>query len=174
MFYLNLLLSCHGHHSSLNSLNMSLKKDHLTILNPASVSGIDYVRVLPPPSARIQVHLRVIHSNTTILCQYLIVHVWIERGGVAQSLLSTKTMPWMVKALFCSLVILGLFKFENFFFDTPILKNVLPDSLIRVQTTLQHTGNLWNDEPLTELNIAWKIFWYLYFTNINFHPSPQN
>ena len=93
MFYLNLLLSCHGHHSSLNSLNMSLKKDHLTILNPASVSGIDYVRVLPPPSARIQVHLRVIHSNTTILCQYLIVHVWIERGGVAQSLLSTKTMP---------------------------------------------------------------------------------
>ena len=64
MFYLNLLLSCHGHHSSLNSLNMSLKKDHLTILNPASVSGIDYVRVLPPPSARIQVHLRVIHSIT--------------------------------------------------------------------------------------------------------------
>ena len=43
---------------------MSLKKDHLTILNPASVSGIDHVRVLPPPSARIQVHLRVIHSIT--------------------------------------------------------------------------------------------------------------
>ena len=95
MFYLNAyLLSCHGHHSSLNSLKMSLKKDHLTILNPASVSGIDHVRVLPPPLARIQVHLfRVIHSITTILCQYLIVHVWIERGGVEQSLLSTKTMP---------------------------------------------------------------------------------
>ena len=30
-----------------------------------------------------------------------------------------------------------------------------------------------NDEPLSELNIAWKIFWYLYFTKINFHPSPQ-
>ena len=43
---------------------MSLKKDHLTILNPASVSGIDHVRVLPPPSARIQVHPRVIHSIT--------------------------------------------------------------------------------------------------------------
>ena len=43
------------------------------------------------------------------------------------------------------MVILGLFKFENLlvFFDTPILKNVLPDSfIIRVQTTLQHTGNL--------------------------------
>ena len=62
---------------------------------------------------------------------------------------------------------------ELLFFDTPILKNVLPDSLIRVQTTLQHTGNLWNDEPLSELNIAWKIFWYLYFTKINFHPSLQ-
>ena len=94
MFYLNAyLLSCHGHHSSLNSLKMSLKKDHLTIFNPASVSGIDHIRVLPPPSARIEVHLRVIHSTTTILCQYLIVHVWIERGGVAQSLLSKKTMP---------------------------------------------------------------------------------
>ena len=70
------------------------QNDHLTILNPASVSGIDHVRVLPPPLARIQVHLfRVIHSITTILCQYLIVHVWIERGGVEQSLLSTKTMP---------------------------------------------------------------------------------
>ena len=69
------------------------QNDHLTILNPASVSGIDHVRVLPPPSARIQVHLRVIHSTTTILCQYLTVHVWIERGGVEQSLLSTKTMP---------------------------------------------------------------------------------
>ena len=80
---------------------------------------------------------------------------------------------WEKTQLFCSLVILGLFKFENFFFDTPILKNVLPDSLIRVQTTLQYTGNLWNDEPLTELNIAWKIFWYLYFTKINFHPSLQ-
>ena len=87
MFYLNAyLLSCHGHHSSLNSLKMSLKKDHLTIFNPASVSGIDHLRVLPPPLARIHVH-RVIHS------QYLIIHVWIERGGVAQSLLSTKTMP---------------------------------------------------------------------------------
>ena len=31
---------------------------------------------------------------------------------------------------------------ELFFLDTPILKNVLPNSLIRVQTTLQHTGNL--------------------------------
>ena len=70
------------------------QNDHLTILNPASVSGIDHLRVLPPPLAiGIQVHLRVIHSTTTILCQYLIVHVWIERGGVAQSLLSTKTMP---------------------------------------------------------------------------------
>lgn len=93
MFYFkNALLSGHDHHSSLTSLKMSLKKDHLTILNPASVSGIDHLRVLPPPSARIQVHLRVIHSTTTILCQYLIVHVWIETGGVAQSLLSTKTM----------------------------------------------------------------------------------
>ena len=80
-----ILLSCHGHHSSLNSLKMSLKKDHLTIFNPASVRGIDHLRVLPPPLARIHVHLRVIHSITTILCQYLIVHVWIERGGVAQS-----------------------------------------------------------------------------------------
>lgn len=90
---LNALSSCHDHHSSLNSLKMSHKKDHLTILNPASVSGIDHLRVLPPPSARIQVHLRAIHSNTTILCQYPIIHVWIERGGFVQSLLSTKTMP---------------------------------------------------------------------------------
>jgi len=93
MFYLNALLSCHGHHSSLNSLKMSLKKDHLPILNPASVSGIDHQRVLPPPSARIQVNLKAIHSITRILCQYLIIHVWIEIGGVAQSLLSTKTTP---------------------------------------------------------------------------------
>lgn len=40
------------------------QNDHLTILNPASVSGIDHLRVLPPPSARIQVHPRVIHSIT--------------------------------------------------------------------------------------------------------------
>ena len=40
------------------------QNDHLTILNPASVSGIDHLRVLPPPLARIQVHPRVIHSTT--------------------------------------------------------------------------------------------------------------
>lgn len=42
---------------------MSLKKDHPTILNPASVSGIDHVRVLPPPSARIQGYSQQ-HNNT--------------------------------------------------------------------------------------------------------------